>query len=304
MDGDIPTIETGKRRWSWRLVAMVSVVAFVAGLIVTGLGLSAYQRWATPTKQAAPTAPVAETSGFSPRAPLGVSAGAGDYEALASRETALAGQIAELEARLGATDLAAQKAAGNAGRAEGLLVAFAARRALDRGLGLGYLEGQLRDRFGATQPQAVSTVIAAARQPVTLEDLREGIERIGPELATGNTTDGWWASFRREMSGLVVIRRDSAPSPRPTDRLERARRMLVGGQVEAALAEVARLPGAASGDRWIDAARRYIEARGALDTIEAAAIQSQGRDPFTPAAIAPAAPPRAADPVTGAPLGE
>src|SRR3546814_3562519 len=33
-----------------------------------------------------------------------------------------------------------------------LLIAFAARRALDRGLSLGYLEAQLRLRFGDDQP--------------------------------------------------------------------------------------------------------------------------------------------------------
>ena len=60
--------------------------------------------------------------------------------------------------------------------------------------------------------------------------------------------------------------------------------MLDGGQVEGALAEVARLPGAEAGDRWITAAKRYIDARRALDTIETAAIMGQGRDPFPAAA--------------------
>jgi len=35
------------------------------------------------------------------------------------------------------------------------------------------------------------------------------------------------------------------------------------------------MPGAAQGGRWINAARRYIGARQALDTIETAAIQGQ-----------------------------
>jgi hypothetical protein len=293
------------RRRGWQTVALVAVVAFVLGLAATAYLMRNYEHWfggsaATPAVPAQQAASQPAGSGFMPSAPLSASGQRTvDLESVEAREMALTGRIAELEARLASTATAAQAAAGNANRAEGLMVAFAARRALDRGLGLGYIEGQLRDRFGPTQPAAVATVIAAARQPVTLEDLREGIEAISPQLRTGNTTDGWWASLRREISDLVVIRKDTAPSPRAEDRLIRARRMLDGGQVEGALAEVARLPGAEAGDRWIAAARRYIDARRALDAIETAAILGQGRDPY----VAPA--PQATtpgDPVTDAPL--
>ena len=102
-----------------------------------------------------------------------------------------------------------------------------------------------------------------------------GLDSIGPELTTGAATDGWLTSFRRELGNLIVLHRADTPSPLPADRLTRARRMLQMGQVEAALAEVARMPGAAQGGRWISAARRYIGARQALDTIETVAIQGQ-----------------------------
>ena len=46
------------------------------------------------------------------------------------------------------------------------LVAFAARRTIERGQSLGYLETQLRVRFGSTQQAAVDRVIAAAQKPV------------------------------------------------------------------------------------------------------------------------------------------
>lgn len=291
------------RRRGWGVVIAVGLVAFLLGLGATALAMRGYDRWFGGSTDAAPAAPAGPAaSSFMPAAPLSASgARTADLDAVEAREVALTGRIAELEARIATTTTAAQTASGNANRAEGLLVAFAARRALDRGLGLGYVEGQLRDRFGAAQPQAVATVIAAARQPVTLEDLREGIEAISPQLRTGNTTDGWWASLRRELSDLVVIRRDTAPSPRAEDRLIRARRMLDGGQVEGALAEVTRLPGAEAGDRWIAAAGRYIGARKALDTIETAAVLGQGRDPYAPVG-APAQP--AADPVTGAAIGQ
>jgi hypothetical protein len=63
-----------------------------------------------------------------------------------------------------------------------------ARRALDRGVSLGYLEGLLRQRFGGTQPVAVGTVITSARQPVTLEELQVGLQEVGPELLGGGPT--------------------------------------------------------------------------------------------------------------------
>lgn len=280
-----------------RMIAVAVLVAFLLGLGAMTLLMRGYERWfgtettaqAAPQTAIAPQQPPAATT-FSPAAPLSASgAQTADLEQLQAREVALNGRIAELEARLANTATAAQSASGNANRAEGLLIAFAARRALDRGLGLGYIEGQLRERFGPTQPQAVATVVAASRQPVTLEDLREGILAITPQLKTGNTSDGWWASLRREVTDLIVVRRSDTPSPRPDNRLVRARRMLDAGQVEGALAEVARLPGAEAGDRWIAAARRYSEARRALDAIETAAILGQGRDPGTVRQAAPAA---------------
>lgn len=286
MDDTAPgPIDAPPPRRSRRVILIAVSVAFLLGLAAMTLLTRGYERWFGTEQVAQPAtvaAPVQQSgqSTFSPAAPLSASgAKTADLDQLQAREVALGGRIAELEVRLANTATAAQSASGDANRAEGLLIAFAARRALDRGLGLGYIEGQLRERFGSTQPQAVATVIAASRQPVTLEDLREGILAITPQLKTGNTTDGWWASLRREVSDLIVVRRDNTPSPRADDRLVRARRMLDAGQVEGALAEVARLPGAEAGDRWIAAARRYTEARRALDGIETAAILGQGRDP-------------------------
>ena len=297
MDDTAPgPIDAPPPRRSGRMVLIAVLAAFLLGLAAMLLLVRNYGAWfgaapaPTPSQSAAPTQQQAQ-SAFSPAAPLSASGQqTADLNQLQAREVALTGRIAELEVRLANTATAAQSASGDANRAEGLLVAFAARRAIDRGLGLGYVEGQLRERFGPTQPQAVATVIAASRQPVTLEDLREGILAIAPQLKTGNTTDGWWASFRREVADLIVVRRDNTPSPRADDRLIRARRMLDEGQVDGALAEVARLPGAEAGDRWITAAKRYVEARRALDVIETAAILGQGRDPAArPVAIAPTA---------------
>src|SRR3546814_12596719 len=83
--------------------------------------------------------------------------------------------------------LQAASASGNATRAEGLLIAFAARRALDRGLSLGYLEAQLRLRFGDDQPNAVKTIIDTARDPITLEQLRSKLDPMAPQHVCRNS---------------------------------------------------------------------------------------------------------------------
>ena len=55
-------------------------------------------------------------------------------------------------------------------------------------------------------------------------------------------------------------------------RRTRAQRMVEGGQVDGALAEIIRLPDHSAADKWVMAARRYLAGRGALDQIETAAL--------------------------------
>ncbi|HEV2865255.1 MAG TPA: hypothetical protein VGX37_01960 [Allosphingosinicella sp.] len=203
-------------------------------------------------------------------------------------------RVAELERRMGQVYSQSRAAVGNADRAEGLLVAFAARRALDRGVALGFLEGLLRQRFGETQPQAVGTVIAAARQPVTLQELQDGLQQLGPQLAGVGPQQNWWGALKAELGSLITVRRKDSPSAQPSERLRRATRRLEAGQVDVALAEVLRLPGRDNAADWIAAARRYVLARRALDAIETAALVEPRLGQAAPAAAAaPAAqPPR------------
>ena len=201
-------------------------------------------------------------------------------------------RVAELERRLEQVQSQSRAAVGNADRAEGLLVAFAARRALDRGVPLGFLEALLRQRFGATQPQAVGTVIAAAREPVTLQELQDGLQQLGPQLMGVGPQQGWWSALQAELGSLVTVRREGSPSAEPSERLRRAERRLEAGQVDVALAEVLRLPGREHAREWISDARRYVLARRALDAIETAALL----EPRTGQAAAPAAPAPAATP--------
>jgi hypothetical protein len=268
------------------------VVAFIGGAILTGWILSRYNPFDSTSDTEA--AAVANSDGTiakpDPATALAnridadgsvlptpaQSAGASPAATLTpDLERALAVRVADLEDRLSRINVQAQAASGNAARAEGLLIAFAARRALDRGSPLGYIDPQLRLRFGDAQPKAVTTIINASRQPVTLEELSSGLDELGPALMTGSSGAGFWADFQRELSELFVIRREGTPSPAPQQRLIRAKRYVETGNVDAAIAEIEKLSGVEKDEEsleWMEKARRYNEARRALDVIETAAI--------------------------------
>lgn len=181
-------------------------------------------------------------------------------------------QVAALEQRLARIDLQSASAEGNTARAEAMLVALAARRAIERGAPLGYLEDQLRLRFGAARPAAVNTVVSAARQPVTLAQLSAELDTLAPALTGQSPEESGWARFRRQMSGLFVVHRDAPGASNPAARIAKAHMLLQTGQVDAAIDEISRLPGAKAAEAWTAKARRYSEAGKALDQIEQAAL--------------------------------
>lgn len=194
---------------------------------------------------------------------------------VAEQQGGLDQRIAAMEQRLVRLDLQAAAAENNAARAEGLLIAFAARRSIERGTQLGYLTDQLQLRFGNAQPVAVRTVIEASRNPVTLDQLLARLDRIGPSLdraPEGESTLDW---FSRELGELFVVRRVDTPSPAPQKRLERARLFLESGRVEDAVAEVRMLPNAVAARDWIADAERFASAQRALEVLETAAVLEQ-----------------------------
>ena len=277
----------GSRRksGSMRALVLAGLVAFAAGG-----GLVGWVMWynlqpdrAARTMGASvpadnPTATAATDTG-----PAG-SAGAGGAAAVAEASEAvnrveeqqggIDQRLAAAEQRLARLDLQAQAAASNAARAEGLLIAFATRRAVERGAELGYLADQLRLRFGDQWPNAVATIIDFSRKPVRIDSLVARLEGLGPQLrerASGPSL----ATFRREMSQLFVVRRESTPSPQPERRLERARWALEQGRYQTAIDEVRNMPGADKAQGWIADAERYRDVMRALETIETAAVLDQ-----------------------------
>ena len=146
----------------------------------------------------------------------------------------------------------------------------------ERGDELGYLADQLRLRFGDERPNAVNTIINFSRTdpPIRLDTLLARLEGLGPQLAERDEGPSW-AAFKRELSQLFVIRRESTPSPQPERRLERARYALEQGRYQNAIDEIRNMPGAEKAEAWIADAEKFRDAMAALENIETAAVLDQ-----------------------------
>jgi hypothetical protein len=250
---------TTSQRLSWSARLLIGLTLVLIGAAAAVWALAHYDKAAQFVGVAPPPAPVP---------PLKLT----EQPSSPTPASADSARIAQLEQRLARLEQNSQQAQGSAGRADALVVAFAARRAIDRGVPLGFLENLLVDRFADQHRQAVATVITASRNPVRLDELRADYEKLGPELRAGGPNDTWVSGLRRQFSSLVEIRRANVPSGRPNARYQRAVDRLASGDVDSALAETMRLPGAGRAQDWILKARRYIAAHRALDEIESAAL--------------------------------
>jgi hypothetical protein len=252
-----------RRGFLWPLTLLL--VTFLLGIVAATL---AFRHWTSLDKLVHPVS----SAQVATNAPQPTSRPVAALPILPPTETALDERVAAIESRIDAIDARAAEASGDADRAEGLLVAFAARRALDRGQPLGYVEGLLRERFGASDATSVAQIIAVSQRPVTLAQLQDGLAALHPVLVERVAGESAWQGFKRELATLFVVRKADEPSTIPVDRLARADHALEQGQVDIAAAEIARLPGAARATDWLAQARRYVVARNALDRIETAAL--------------------------------
>lgn len=251
---------------SWSARLLIALTLFLIGSAAAVWALARYDRAAVLLGVAPVVTPPAQPQRAI--APVSLAPVAAIPEDIPAR------RITELEARLARVEQATNRAEGSAGRADALVVAFAARRAVDRGTPLGYLEPLLVDRFGRQHPRAIATIITAARSPVRLDELIADFDSAGASLRGGGPKDGFWTNFQRELGSLIEIRRADTPSTDPHARYRRARERLSAGDVETALAETMRLPGAANAPQWIAKARRYVATHQSLDEIESSALMA------------------------------
>lgn len=264
-----PPRRTG-RRLLWGLVVLLLIALAIAIAAFRYPGIE--RDLSTVLGGRHPVPPVRIAEGPAPAVPPAGSPMAAPTGSQALVTGGLETRMALLEDRLSRLDLQAQAATGNAARAEGLLIAFAVRRTLDRGAPLGYLEDQLRLRFADAQPNAVQTLVDAAQRPATLDRLYGELTALTPRLTGNERSEGSWSKVKREVASLFVIRRVSTPIYRPEDRLEHARLLLGSGRVAEAVAEVEQLPGAGTARAWVASARRYEAIQRALDLIETTAM--------------------------------
>jgi len=256
---------TGTRNgmgWGARLLVAFSLI--LVGAAVSVWGLAHYQ-------------PAARFLGIAPAEPQKLMATpkpavTNPQPAVQPANHQVAARIDTLENRVSQVENATERAEGSAGRADALVLAFAARRAIDRGVALGYLENLLVARFGAQHQAAVSTIITSSHQPVRLNELIDEYQSLGPELRRGGPQDSWWTNFQREIGSLVEVHRSTRPAVNADARYNRAMQRLSSGDVDQALAETMRLPGAARAGDWVAKARRYTAVHRALDEIESAAL--------------------------------
>lgn len=269
----------GAARSTLKPFLWVGLACFALGALIAGyvglkyqpdlFGFGSGQEAASGNGTTTPAALASASPAPSPSATTAAADAA--VERVTEQQGGIEQRLAAAEQRLARLDLQAQAASGNAARAEGLLIAFAARRSLARGAELGYLADQLRLRFGDALPNAVDTVIDFSRKPVTLDQLVARLDTLAPKLADPSEQT-LVERLQREVGGLFVIRRESTPSPQPARRMERARYFLESGRVDKAIEEVRGLPGAPNADAWIRDANRYADAQRALDLIETSAV--------------------------------
>ena len=245
---------------SWSARLLVGLVLMLVGAAAATWGLARYQPAARFLGVTSPS-PVAQSAPQRVLAPP-------PQQAPPAQNV----QVTQLAQRLARVENATLRAEGFAGRADALVVAFAARRAIDRGVALGYLENLLVDRFGDQHQRAVATIVTNSHQPVRLNDLIAEYEALGPTLRAGGPEESWWTGFRRELGSLVEVHRADRPSISSDARYNRAMLRLSSGDVDQALAETMRLPGASGAGDWINKARRYVAVHRALDEIESAAL--------------------------------
>jgi hypothetical protein len=251
----------------WGARVLIALVLILAGAAAATWGLAHYQPAAKLFGVASSTTPVSQPPRFVvQQAPQQQPANTGTLN------PAIAEQIGQLQARLQRVESESQEVRGTAGRADALLIAFAARRAIERGVSLGYLEPLLLNRFGADHSQAVATIVTGSRGPVPLTNLIAQYQDLEPALVGPPPNEGLWTGIKRGLSSLVTVHRSDRPSTQPKARYDRALSHLMAGEVDSALAETMRLPGAPRAGEWINSARRYIAVHRALDEIESAAI--------------------------------
>lgn len=229
---------------NWRAAAALSILAFAGGGLAIGwLSSSGLAPW----EKSTPAGPAAPITVLPEPAPPPVN------PMLASP---VAPQILQPIA--------------DSARTEAMLVAMAARRAINAGAPLGDLGPRIETAFGQSQLQALARIKAAEKEGMTPAKLAAEFDSISSVLI--REPEMSWSRIRQEILTMFVLHTSDAPPPAADAQLRRARDLVLTGNVDSAIRLVAVMPGAANARDWLAKARRYVETQRALDSLENAAL--------------------------------
>ncbi len=285
MNTDYEKIQTAPNNGiKFRTIAIFTLIAFIGGSVAAGWAITKYDLFQSND--------IADNNGIMSNEPLNIDSKAITV-APAPQPTAnnavavnqirnnstrqlddssMKQRVDSLDDRISRINVQAQQASGNANRTEAMLIAFAARRAIDSGSSLGYIADQLTFRFANTNQKDIDILIEASDNPIRLSALQNQIEQTSESLLSPNQDSNTWDTIKKEMSELFIIRKSGSPPPQPERRLERIKIALSSGDIKTAIAEMEYMPGAENTADWIASAKRYIRVQNALNAIERTAI--------------------------------
>ncbi|MBU6164640.1 MAG: hypothetical protein KGQ52_00755 [Alphaproteobacteria bacterium] len=280
----------------WAVAA--AVLAFAAGLIAnpwfeqavrgrlpfaaaTQPDQPALEQRLAALEKRAPSAPVVAAERLA-RTEARVESSTDQLQRDAQRIDALAGQLADLAARLAAQEARDTSlittAQGAANRAEAMLTVLLLRRALADGRPIDALLPAASRLFEAGDGDAVAALAALAAKPVT----RAGLAReLGVLADTSDVRPNWWQALMARLDDAMSGAAAQGP-------VAAARAAMVRGDVAAATARLRAAPALAGNAMvrgWLANAERLLAAEAALARLEAAATT-----PIAPPVAAPPLP--------------
>lgn len=264
----------------FRTILILLLIAFVGGIIAAGWAITKYDLFQMDSDNAAiviDPATVSNANEAAPVASLPNNQRAEQPENIENQNDSINDQLINervdsLDDRLSRINVQAQQASGNADRTESLLIAFSARRAIDSGSALGYVENELRLKFGNSNPNDVRDIIDAGNNPVRLATLQNQLDTASEILLSPNSDASTWDIMQKELGELFVIRKAGSQPPQADRRLARIKTALSNRDVKTAILEMEQMPGAQNAKEWIAMAKRYVRVQQALDAIEKTAI--------------------------------
>lgn len=264
----------------FRTIIILLLIAFVGGTVAAGWTITKYDLFQTGNDNVAivvdrdTIAKVNETETASalPRNQSSESSQNIESQNDIINDKLINERVDSLDDRLSRINVQAQQASGNADRTESMLIAFSARRAIDSGSALGYVENELRLKFENSNPDDVRAIIDAGNNPVRLATLQNQLDIATEILLSPSSDASTWDIIKKELGELFIIRKAGSQPPQADRRLARIKTALANRDVKTAILEMEQMPGADNARDWIALAKRYLRVQQALDAVEKTAI--------------------------------